>query len=574
MTAGPEPPVDRPIDWFRHGRRTFLSVTGVAVATISGCSALYESGEDDDGVAEETDTERVQFRVSINTPSAVVAGEPISISYEVENTGEAEGTQSVTLSVDGVQDATNTVTLGGGESETGEFTISIDQSSDGIANSVPVTVATEDDADNVTILTVARPTDGGTLDIVEWNKTLLEVIRLTAETPTETVRRIAMLTTAMYDAVASIEAARGTARDETYHRYGDHPPGDASPLAALGGAARNTLSGMYPEFAQMFDERLTVTLTRAGELDGDVEAGEAWGRTVGQQAIEEREDDGHRDEEPGGYDPCPGDDPAETPGCWRGGEVGNWRDSHYAFLDPWVLEGPASFPGPPPMDGEEYAESWLEVYELGNDNDDRPQEWVDIATFWRGGPGTARPSGRWLRIANEAVTAGEYDRSLLETAWLMSLVGNALGDAGVSTWHSKHEHGYWRPAEAIEAGDVDGNPETFADPDWKPISVGTNPEYPSALAVYGAAAKTILVSVLDTDDVAFAMRSSGPPEMTRSFDSFSHALEESVESRLFVGNHFGFALDHGVDVGEKIGQMVLKRAPNPFDASDPASEST
>ncbi len=405
----------------------------------------------------------------------------------------------------------------------------------------------------------------GPAEVVAWNRELFGIIRFTSETPTETVRRMGILTTAMFDAATTVTAARGQSHYEPYGSY-DGAPADGSPLAALGGAAHEALGTMYPEVGDGLDDRLSGTLATASESEGDLDAGEQWGRSVGQRAVERRVDDGHDDLERGGYEPCPGE-PAKTPGCWRGGSLGTWRDSHYAFLDTWVLDGPVTFDGPPPLDSEAYAEGWQEVYDIGDDRnrEDRPQEHIDIARYWRGGAGTTRPSGRWLRIANIAVESGEFEITTLETARLMALVSLAVGDAGISAWHGKHEHGFWRPAEAIPAGDTDGNPDTFADTDWESIAIGSSPEYPSSLAAFAGAGQTVLSRVLGTDEFAFEMTSSGPPELTRSFESFSEAASESLQSRLYVGNHFPFSLADGRTAGETIGETVLDSVLRPVE---------
>ena len=396
----------------------------------------------------------------------------------------------------------------------------------------------------------------GPAEVIAWNRELFDIIRFTNETPTETVRRLGILTTAMFDAATTVTAARGQSHYEPYGSY-DGAPADGSPLAALGGAAHEALGAMYPELGDGLDNRLSGTLAVAEGSDGDVDAGEQWGRSVGQQAVQRRADDGH--DQPGGeYEPCP-DAPTGTPGCWGGGSLGTWRDSHYALLDTWVLDEPVTFDGPPPLDSGAYTEGWQEVYDIGDDRNrsERPQEHIDIARYWRGGAGTTRPSGRWLRIANIAVGSGEFDLTALETARLMALVALAVGDAGISGWHGKHEHDFWRPAEAIAAGDTDGNPDTFADTDWESIAIGSSPEYPSSLAAFAGAGQTVLERVLGTDDFAFEMTSSGPPELTRSFESFSEAAAESVQSRLYVGNHFPFSLADGRTAGETIGETVL-----------------
>jgi len=406
-------------------------------------------------------------------------------------------------------------------------------------------------------LTESEPTvpddDAGPDPVVAWNQALLDMARNLQETPTTLVRMISLMTVTMADATTTITAARG---DEHYTPYGSYDievAANASRPAAVGGAAHEVLSTQYPGFTSFFDTVLSETLNGAEEFSGDLSAGEAWGRTVGQELLNERQDDGHDEQEAAGYEACA--EPAETPGCWRGGAAGTWRDSHYAFLATWTLPEPVSFPGPPPLESQTYADDWSEVYELGEDTDDRPQEHVDIATFWRGGAGTARPSGRWIRIANLA--ALEFDPSLLETTRLMGLLGLGLCDAGISVWRSKHTHGYWRPVEAIRNADTDGNAATVADTEWQPLAVGTSPEYPSALACYGSAGATILADFFGTDSFAFELQSSGPPEQTRSFGSFSEALEESWQSRIYVGNHFRFSLVDALEPGKEIAEYVL-----------------
>lgn len=392
-------------------------------------------------------------------------------------------------------------------------------------------------------------------EAVTWTGELFGIIRRTGETPTETVRRMAMLTTAMYDAVTTLAAARGDPAYEPYLSY-DDAPAAASPLAALGGAANELLGSMYPAAGAGLDETLAKTLSAAEADDGDIETGEQWGREVAQDILDDRANDGSDAAET--YQAC--ENPEETPGCWRGGSTRTWRSSHYAFLDHWVRAEPYEFEGPPPLDSQRYAESWQDVYELGDDRnrDGRPEEHVEIAKFWRGGAGTTRPSGRWLQIANKAIMSDQFDLTLLEATRLQALVALALGDAGVSSWHGKHKYGFWRPDPAIEHADTDGNPETFPDPDWKSIAVGTSPEYPSTLAAFGGAAYRVLVEVLGTDEFSFEFTSTGPPVMTRSFDSFNEALEESWKSRIYVGNHFRFSMVESVEAGKEIGERVLE----------------
>jgi uncharacterized membrane protein len=54
----------------------------------------------------------------------VAAGEPVTISVQVTNTGEVQGGYTATLMVNGQMEAIQEVTLGGGESTSLSFTVS------------------------------------------------------------------------------------------------------------------------------------------------------------------------------------------------------------------------------------------------------------------------------------------------------------------------------------------------------------------------------------------------------------------------------------------------------------------
>jgi hypothetical protein len=76
---------------------------------VSGCSALDGSGEEASGT---TISESVVF------PAGGVVGEPAVVQVPLNNTGDTEETYNATLTADGEAVASESVTLGGGESET------------------------------------------------------------------------------------------------------------------------------------------------------------------------------------------------------------------------------------------------------------------------------------------------------------------------------------------------------------------------------------------------------------------------------------------------------------------------
>ena len=48
--------------------------------------------------------------------------------------------------------------------------------------------------------------------------------------------------------------------------------------------------------------------------------------------------------------------------------------------------------------------------------------------------------------------------------------------------------------------------------------------------------------------------------VTRSYHSFTQALNEVKNARIFAGIHFRFSCDDGTEIGENVGHYVLQNA--------------
>ncbi|MBX0287588.1 hypothetical protein EGH22_14740 [Halomicroarcula sp. F28] len=122
-------------------RKTALSVLLVAMVVLSGCSALENTGgsqtpsatgtpvetatptQTDMGMANGSETETpAQFDASVRYPNGGVAGNESIVRIDVENTGGQQGQYNATLTADGEQVATESVTLDGGASTTVSLT--------------------------------------------------------------------------------------------------------------------------------------------------------------------------------------------------------------------------------------------------------------------------------------------------------------------------------------------------------------------------------------------------------------------------------------------------------------------
>ncbi|ESP86882.1 PKD domain-containing protein [Candidatus Halobonum tyrrellensis] len=114
--------------------------------------------DDDGGTATATRTVSVSaaltpadFQVSgLTVPSSVAQGDTVAVSATVENAGDTEATETVTLGVDGIQVDSRSLTLAGGASET--VTFDYDTASLA-AGDHDVTVATDDDSESAQFTT-------------------------------------------------------------------------------------------------------------------------------------------------------------------------------------------------------------------------------------------------------------------------------------------------------------------------------------------------------------------------------------------------------------------------------------
>jgi hypothetical protein len=185
------------------------------------------------------------------------------------------------------------------------------------------------------------------------------------------------------------------------------------------------------------------------------------------------------------------------------------------------------------------------------------------------------------------VIAQQRGNSEIDNARLFAMVNVAMADAGIASWDTKFLENFWRPVTAIREADAgtgptglgDGHPSTVGDVNWTPLGApnnnggGTNftppfPAYTSGHATFGAAAFGAIREFYGTDDVAFTLGSDEfngvtrdqngqvRPVRTRSYDSLSEAIEENGASRIYLGIHWRFDMERGIDQGTAIAEYV------------------
>ncbi|QDV81346.1 PAP2 superfamily protein [Stieleria magnilauensis] len=413
--------------------------------------------------------------------------------------------------------------------------------------------------------------------LTDWNATVLNVVRewttydddpyedrIVHSRPPEVARNLAMIHTAMFDAINAIEGG--------YKPYlvGLPAPEMASPEAAAAAAAYRVAIEVYPDADEMAYWNATLAESLSIVPDGTAkEAGIVFGTQVGEAMLSLRANDGSSGVSK--YAPS--------------NEVGDWNRTYPNFLPPLIphwrnvtpfgLNSPGQFrPDPPPaVSSQEYADAVDEVMDLGRlDSRGRTEDQTEIAIFWADGSGTFTPPGHWNQIAADVVL--EQDNSLLENARIFALLNLALADAGISAWDAKYEYDLWRPIDAIQQGDQDGNSLTNADPTWLPLLLNPPfPTYTSGHSTFSGAADAVL-TVLLGEDIAFTSQidaQAAPGQrpldpsliVTREFNSFTEAAEEAGLSRIYGGIHFNFDNTAGLNSGRLVGTHVVSNVLKP-----------
>ena len=180
--------------------------------------------------------------------------------------------------------------------------------------------------------------------VLDWTALMLDAIRDDDSAPTLSSRNLAILHTAMYDAVNSIERTRQP------YQFNPDPPEDAIPEAAAAGAAYEVMQGLYPALGPLADDLYNSYVTNAPQTAALTNS-LAFGSDIGVLALESRIADGSATTVP--Y--VPSDAPGQwqrTPKFFRPPVDPQWR-----YVKPFCLPDIEPFvpPGPPDLTSDQYA---------------------------------------------------------------------------------------------------------------------------------------------------------------------------------------------------------------------------
>src|SRR5215203_845343 len=382
----------------------------------------------------------------------------------------------------------------------------------------------------------------------DWNQIAQQTILNAGSSPLVSSRSLAIVQASVFDAFNGIER-----RYQPIYVAPDAQPG-ASRRAAVVQAAYTALLHLYPAQEAFLSAERDASLKAIASQDAaensvSIERGLEWGQAVADEIFLWRSTDG--------ITPAP---PPYTGGIlagqWRPTPLGflNGVGVQFSYMTPWALSPPSQFraAGPLALTSVQYAADLNEVKDIGSlTSVTRTADQTQIARFWNGNT----PVG-WNRIA--VSVSQERELSLSQNSRLLALLNVAMADAVIACWEAKYHYSFWRPISAIRLADTDGNPGTTQDASWSSlITTPAHPDYPSGHATVSRSAKSVLDAYFG-DATEFSTTTEVLPGVTRNYSSFTQAVDEAFNARIYGGIHFRTACRDGQSTGVQVGDLVVE----------------
>jgi len=372
---------------------------------------------------------------------------------------------------------------------------------------------------------------------------------------------IGMVQGAVYDAVNAI-----TPKHHRPYLLNRRFANTASDEAAVATAAYLVLKNIVETVPQSitFPTRAAVLASLETQYNAATNAipaspfkdqGIAAGTAAAEAMIDARKDDGRfgpsqfvPNPNPGYWDPvAPNGTTALDPSPWVGG------------VEPFLMQSSSQFRSPDPyaLASAAYAADVNEVKAIGGDGvvtpSTRTANQTYVARWWQ-----SNPMVSWNDVARQLIARNHLDIS--DAARLLAMENLAAADAAINTWNNKYHFSFWRPFQAIRRAADDGNSATTPDLTWTPLISAPYPEYTSGHMGLDGSHTTVLRMFFGNApaggyQITSAFVNPGGPA-TRTFSSFSQAVDEIVEARIWAGLHFRNADVQGLQLGTNVANFA------------------
>jgi hypothetical protein len=380
--------------------------------------------------------------------------------------------------------------------------------------------------------------------VTDWNVTAADITVAAGLGPPPANRMLAMVQTAVYEAVNAI-----TKRYPPDRATPNAAP-DASVAAAVAAANRAMLSRLVPSQQAAIDKAYGSAL--AAIADGPAKtAGVAAGEQAAAAVLAWRADDGAGTPEQ--YRP------ATTAGAYVPTTIP--AAPQWPQRKPWAMTSCDQFrPGPPPaLASALWARDYNEIKAVGAKNSTtRTAAQTEIARFWEATAPTI-----YFPVARSV--ANMPGRDVTQNARLLAVTAEAMDDALIAVFDGKYFYNFWRPVTAIRNGDIDGNDATERDAGWLPfIDSPMHPEYPCAHCIVAGAVGAVLAAEIGTGSTpTLSTTSPAAPGVVRSWTSIDDFVLEVANARVYDGVHYRNSTEVGAAMGKTIGALAAANALRP-----------
>ena len=365
----------------------------------------------------------------------------------------------------------------------------------------------------------------------------------------------AMVMLAVYDAVVGVEGGY-----EPYAAAIQAPFGADVRAAVATAAYRTARSRVAASRIAFLDEQYAAYLARIAE--GGAKTG---GIIVGEQAaaamVARRAKDGFNTVvlyECSSVPPAPGEFEPDA-GCPTTETAPQPVDVKVGRITPFTFHDASRYrpAGPDPLESDAYTRDFIETRDHGRtDSIFRSAEQTDIAYFW-----SENPYVHWNRnLVSLAISRG---LGIRDTARLFAMAHTASADAIIVGFDAKYYYAAWRPRTAIPRADTDGNPETNADPTWRPLLTVNHPEYPSGHGFWSGALLNAVAAFFGTNKVSWTISTSkiAVPQVVETERTYYHLnalMREIGNARVWGGLHWRASVRHGGKVGRRVAAHISK----------------